>query len=117
DRPGIASGPLRANPPASLPALLHVGPDQLLGVLLEHLVDLVENRVHVVRQPLVAFPDFLGGLRLGLLCLFGTPGCLALSAGVLSRHSGTSVFGGAGCWVTPPGRWARPRPCCLQRYP
>src|SRR5215475_6214685 len=33
-----------------LPALLDVAPDELLGVLLEHLVDLVQDRVHVVGQ-------------------------------------------------------------------
>src|SRR5580704_11726613 len=63
----------------SLPALLHVGPDELLGVLFEHLVDLVQDRVHVVGQGLLPFLDILGGLRLGLLGLLAAPRGLPLS--------------------------------------
>src|SRR6516225_2187552 len=36
---------LGRNADGSLPALLDIGPDELLGVLLQHLVDLVEDRV------------------------------------------------------------------------
>ena len=38
----------------SLPTLLHEAADELLGVLLEHLVDLVEDRVDVVVELLLA---------------------------------------------------------------
>src|SRR5580658_7817633 len=83
-----------ANPsaiPPLLPALLHVGPDELLGVLLEHLVDLVENRVHVVGELLLPLPDLLGGAGLHLVGLFGAPSGLPLTACVLRCHIATSV--------------------------
>ena len=63
-----------------LAALLHVGTDELLGVLLEHLVDLVEDRIHVVGELFVPLPDFLGTARLGLFGLLGAPGGLPLAA-------------------------------------
>src|SRR5579875_1590851 len=52
---GSRPGPSRASltEPSSLAALLHVGADELLGVLLEHLVDLVEEGVHVVGELLL----------------------------------------------------------------
>src|ERR1700683_594209 len=66
----------------SFAALLHVRPDELLGVLLEHLVDLVQDRIDVV-----------GELVLPLL---GAPRSLTLSAGVLCcRHAETSVIRGS----------------------
>src|ERR1022692_4133606 len=60
-----AARPPTANrPPSLLAALLHVGPDKLLGVFLEHFVDLVEDRVHVVRELFVPLLALLGGRAL-----------------------------------------------------
>src|SRR5689334_5389722 len=58
---------------ASLSALLHEAADELLGILLEHVVDLVEDRVDVVVELLLALGVDLGGLglRLGLARLAG----------------------------------------------
>src|SRR6516225_4754571 len=70
---------------ALLAALLDVGADELLGVLLEDLIDLVENRVHIVGQLLVALPYLIGRGRLVLLGLLGAPRCLPLASGVLVR--------------------------------
>src|ERR1700684_1116634 len=67
----------------SLAALLHVRPDELLGVLLEHLVDLVQDRVDVVGQLVLALLDVLGSLRRSVLLLLAAPGRLTLAAGVL----------------------------------
>jgi hypothetical protein len=70
-----------------LAALLHIGPDELLGVLLEHLVDLVQNRVDVVSELVLALLDVLGPLRRAVLLLLAAAGSrLTLSAGVLCRH-------------------------------
>lgn len=44
--------------PPSLAALLDIGPDEVLGVLLEHVVDLVEQVVGVLGQ---LFATFLTG--------------------------------------------------------
>src|ERR1700727_1610977 len=78
--------------PSLLSALLHVGPNKFLGVLLEHLVDLVENRVDVVSELFLPLPDFLGRARLGFLGLFGSPRGLLLTTCVLRRcHVATSV--------------------------
>src|SRR4029077_2576812 len=74
-----------------LAALLHVRPNELLGVLLEHLVDLVENGVHVVGELFVPLLDFLGTAGLGLLGLLGAPRGLPLTACVLRCHVTTSV--------------------------
>src|ERR1035441_8528503 len=68
-----ARPPTANRPPPLLAALLHVRPDELLGVFLEHLVDLVEDRVHVVRELFVPLLALLGGPGLGLLGLFGAP--------------------------------------------
>src|SRR6266516_3692547 len=70
-----------------MPTLLDVGPDELLGVLLQHLVDLVQDRVHVVGQLLLALLDLLARLRAALLGVLATPGSLPLAAGVLCRHA------------------------------
>src|SRR6476620_986298 len=70
----------RRDRPGLLAALLHVRPDELLGVLLEHLVDLVQDGVHVVGELLLPLPDFLGAAGLGL---FGAPRSLPLTACVL----------------------------------
>src|SRR6266487_2134565 len=72
---------------ASLPALLDVRADELLGVLLQHFVDLVEDRVNVLGELLVPLLDILAGLGVCLLDLVGPPGCLLLTAGVLGRHT------------------------------
>src|SRR5579862_9714613 len=80
---GLVFSP-RAN--GLLAALLDVRADELLGVLLEHLVDLVEDRVHVVGELLVPLLDLLGGRGLVLLGLLGTPRRLPLAPGILRRH-------------------------------
>src|ERR1017187_372784 len=63
-RQGIATTaarpPTANRPPSLLAALLHVGPDKLLGVFLEHFVDLVEDRVHVVRELFLPLLPLLG---------------------------------------------------------
>src|SRR5712692_9248768 len=76
-----------------LAALLHVRPDELLGVLLEHLVDLVEYRVDVIGQLLTALLALLGALleRLLLLLLLATPCGMPLASGVLGRHPNLRV--------------------------
>src|SRR5207244_13408798 len=74
-----------------LAALLHVRPNELLGVLLEHLVDLVEDGVHVVGELFVPLLDFLCTASLGLFGLFGAPRGLPLTACVLRCHMTTSV--------------------------
>src|SRR5580692_6952558 len=84
----------KANPPATRPtgrvrllaALLDVGADELLSVLLEHFVDLVEDRVHVVGELLVPLLDLLGGRRLVLFGLVGAPRRLPLATLVVRRH-------------------------------
>src|SRR3954469_10812589 len=53
----------------SLPTLLHETADELFRVLLQHLVDLVEDRVHVVVEPFLALGGILGRLDLGDLFL------------------------------------------------
>src|SRR6202050_525068 len=80
----------------SFAALLHVRPDELLGVLLEHLVDLVQDRVDVVGELVLALLDVLGSLRRGVLFLLAAPLNLTLAAGVLCRHAETSVIRGNG---------------------
>jgi hypothetical protein len=80
----------RPRPPCAkrlLAALLDVGPDELLGVLLEHVVDLVEDGVDVLGQLLVALTDLGGRVGLRVLCLFGPSGGLALPAGVVRCHA------------------------------
>src|SRR5438874_12198408 len=89
-RPPTANRPA-PGAPRLLAALLHVGPDELLGVLLEHLVDLVQDGVHVVGELFVPLPDFLGAASLGLFGLFGAPRGLLLPACVLRCHLPTSV--------------------------
>ena len=44
-----------------LTALLDVAADEFLGVLLEHLVDLVQNGVDVVRELVLPLLDLLAG--------------------------------------------------------
>src|SRR5215468_7961972 len=73
-------------PTASLAALLDVRTDELLGVLLEHLIDLVEDRVHVVGQLLVPLLDLIGRRGLVFLGLLGAPRRLPLASGVLRCH-------------------------------
>src|SRR3984957_16951941 len=84
----------KANPPATRPtgrvrllaALLDVGADELLGVLLEHFVDLIEDRVHVVGELLVPLLDLFGRRRLVLFGLVGAPRRLPLAPLVIRRH-------------------------------
>src|SRR3984957_10595509 len=84
---GRAPGGTGGRPPGGLlAALLDVRADELLGVLLEHLVDLVEYRVHVVGELLVPLLDLLGGRGLVFLGLLGTPRRLPLATGVLRCH-------------------------------
>src|SRR5580658_10771561 len=59
--PGSSPGGKSGRPTRLLPALLDVVPDELLGVLLEHFVDLVEQVVELGLELLA-----LGGRRGGL---------------------------------------------------
>src|SRR3954471_11762508 len=59
----------------SLPAFLHIGTDEVLGVLLKHIVDLVENGVHVLAELLPTF-----------LTSWGTTTRLVVSAAALTLH-------------------------------
>ena len=65
----------------SLPALLHEAADELLGVGLQHLVDLVEDRVDVLVELLLALGDVVVGRAsaavLGLVDLRVRPVLLA----------------------------------------
>src|SRR6201989_1292017 len=81
----------RRDRPGLLAALLHVRPDELLGVLLEHLVDLVEDGVHIVGELFLPLPDFLGAAGLGLFAPSAAPRGLPLPACVLRCHVTTSV--------------------------
>src|SRR5215470_9628645 len=74
------------HPTASLAALLDVRTDEFLGVLLEHLIDLVEDRVHVVGQLLVPLLGLIGRRGLVFFGLLGAPGRLPLASGVLRCH-------------------------------
>ena len=49
-------------PEGLLTTLLHVCADEVLRVLLEHVVDLVEDRVHVLTELLAAFLTGSGGV-------------------------------------------------------
>src|SRR6516162_8593729 len=84
-RSSAALSPTANRGRASLAALLDIGADELLGVLLEDLVDLVEDRVHVVGQLLVALPYLIDRGSLVLLGLLGPPRRLPLASGVLVR--------------------------------
>src|SRR5579863_1796133 len=61
--PGSSPGGKRGRPTRLLPALLHVVADELLGVLLEDLVDLVEQVIELGLQ-LLALRGRRGGLGL-----------------------------------------------------
>src|ERR1700691_4067664 len=76
---------MRGSRSGLLAALLDVRADELLGVLLEHFVDLVEDRVHVVGELLVPLLDLFGGRRLVLFGLVGAPRRLPLATRVLVR--------------------------------
>src|ERR1700685_2878336 len=69
----------------SFAALLHVRPDELLGVLLEHLVDLVQDRIDVVGELVLPLLDVFGRRRLVLFGLVGAPRRLPLATRVLVR--------------------------------
>src|SRR5258708_40148021 len=69
-----------------LAALLDIGAHELLSVLLEHLVDLIEDRVHVVGELLVALLDLFGRGGLVFLGLLGAPRRLPLAPGILRCH-------------------------------
>ena len=86
-------GRSRGWPRRLLAALLDVRADELLGVLLEHLVDLVEDRVHVVGELLVPLLDLLGRGGLVLLGFLGAPRRLPLAPGVLRCRLRSSVPG------------------------
>src|SRR5215469_16637827 len=86
---------MRAVASRLLAALLHIGPDEFLGVFLQHLVDLVQDRVDIVSQLVLPLTYLISFLDVGVLLLLGPPGCLPLSAGVLCRHAITSVLRGA----------------------
>src|SRR5215467_7662787 len=91
-------------PTASLAALLDVRTDEFLGVLLEHLIDLVEDRVHVIGQLLLPLLNLVGRRGLVFFGFLGAPRRLALASGVLRCH----------LRYLRPARGAPPRQ--LQRY-
>src|SRR5215211_5093313 len=75
-RPGM---PAAGQPPCrtgSLPALLHVRPHEVFGVLFEYVVDLVEDRVDILAEFLTAF--LTGRRRAGLV--------VAVPAATLALH-------------------------------
>src|SRR5215475_243222 len=96
--------PNAKRPTASLAALLDVRTDEFLGVLLEHLIDLVEDRVHVVGQLLVPLLGLVGRRSLVFFGLLSAPRRLPLASGVLRCH----------LRYLRPSRGAPPRQ--LQRY-
>src|SRR3954452_12206925 len=65
-----------------LATLLDVGPDEVLGVLLEHVVDLVEDRVDVLAELLTTL--LAGRRRVRPVLVVPAPAALAL--GLLLRH-------------------------------
>src|SRR5690606_10684407 len=71
-------------------ALLHVPPDELLGVLLQHGVDLVEDVVDLLGDLLDAFADLrvdLRGLRVLDLGVPARAAGLRLTSGVAGSHA------------------------------
>src|SRR6185312_560089 len=94
------SDQLSANRAGSLPALLDVGADELLGVLLKDLIDFVEDRLHIIAELLLALLHLRGRLGGRVLGLFAAPGGLPLAASVLRCHT---ILRG-------PGRPRRPQP-------
>jgi hypothetical protein len=74
---------------------LHIRADELFGVLLENLVDLVQDRVDVVGQLVLPLLDLIGLPDIGVLLVLGPPRGLPLTAGVFRRHYLTSVLRGA----------------------
>src|SRR5512142_478717 len=93
-RPAVTGRPREGSrPPVRarrlLAALLDVAADELLGILLEHRVDLVEKIVDVLRQLLVTLGDLRVHLRSRGLVVFGVPAGpprLRLSTGVAGCH-------------------------------
>src|SRR3954471_4177796 len=71
---------------ALLASLLHVLPHEFLTVLLEHLVDLVQERVDVLGHLLVALGDLRVDRGLDLVGLLARAGGPLLPAGVSRRH-------------------------------
>src|SRR3954452_2374984 len=65
-----------------LATLLDVGPDEVLRVLLEHVVDLVEDRVDVLAELLTTL--LAGRRRVRPVLVVAAPAALAL--GLLLRH-------------------------------
>src|SRR3954453_6076241 len=70
----------------SLASLLHILTNELLAVLLEHLVDLVQEGVDVLGHFLVAFGDLGVDRGLDLVGLLARARRLLLSAGVPGGH-------------------------------
>ena len=68
-----------------LAPLLHERPDELLGVLLEHLVDLVEDGIDVFAQGLVTLAD-VAALDRSVLDLVGPTIGVLLTAALLCTH-------------------------------
>jgi hypothetical protein len=85
-RPPCTRGPDTDREARVLAALLNVGADEVFGVLLEHVVDLVEDRVDVLAELL---PPLLAG-RLGTRAVFVVPTTAALTLGLLLRHEVSS---------------------------
>src|SRR5690349_10420521 len=69
-------------PGGLLTTLLHVCADEVLRVLLEHVVDLVEDRVHVLAELLAAFLTCTGS-ALGTVVAVATTLALLLFLGHL----------------------------------
>src|SRR5450759_3789491 len=91
---GVA-GEERALTARLLAALLHVRAHELLGVLLQHVVDLVQERVHVITELVVPLLDRVGcrvlgrrGIDLFVLALVA----LLAATGVFHRHPYSRLY-------------------------
>src|SRR5215213_635929 len=77
-----------------LPAFLYEAPDEILAVLLEDVIDVVQHRVDVLVELVLAVGDVGRGLGLDLVDLLAGLARSLLAAGVLARHLASSSFAG-----------------------
>src|SRR5690242_13708463 len=76
---------------SSLAALLDEGANEILGIRLEDVIDLVEDRIDILGQFLVSLRNVRRGVGLDLVDLVGLPLRAALTT-VVGRHRGTPSF-------------------------